>query len=97
MIEGRVLLAAGKYADVLSNLNELKADGLSQAALTYQAAAFLKMNETDEAWRIVEQIRLHDVREPMFPADEKLLQIVQNQLAEMTTVLRTQEARVDKF
>jgi tetratricopeptide (TPR) repeat protein len=82
VMKGRILMAAGKYAEVLSGFNGLNADKMSQAALTYQAAALLEMNETDEAWRTIKQLRLQDVREPMFPADEKLLQTVKNQLTE---------------
>ena len=90
VMQGRVLLAAGKYADVLSTLNNLDEQHLSQAALTYKAAALLEMDEQSEAWRVVEQIRLHHVRDAMFPADELLLQTVLNRLSQFTTAARTQ-------
>ena len=89
-MHGRVLLAAGKYAEVLSTLNSLNEQHLSQAALTYKAAALLEMEELGDAWRVVEQIRLHDLRDTMFPADEHLLQTVLNRLNQFTTASRTQ-------
>jgi tetratricopeptide (TPR) repeat protein len=90
VIEGRVLLAAGRYAEVLSKLNELEEQSLSQAALTYQAAALLEMNETSEARRTIERIRLEDVRDAMFPADEEMLRTVQNRLTQFATASRAQ-------
>ena len=90
VMHGRVLLAAGKYAEVLSTLNSLNEQHLSQAALTYKAAALLEMEELGDAWRVVEQIRLHDLRDTMFPADEHLLQTVLNRLNQFTTASRTQ-------
>ena len=89
VMQGRVLLAAGKYADALSTLNSIDEQHLSQAALTYKAATLLKMDKLGEAWRVVEQIRLHNVRDTMFPADELLLEMVLNRLKQFTTASRT--------
>jgi predicted Zn-dependent protease len=89
VIEGRVLLAQKRYKDVLSVLNKLDAKHLSQAALTYKAAALLELDETGNAWQIAEQIRLREVRDPMFPADELLLQTIMNRLSQFTTAART--------
>ncbi len=91
VIEGRVLLAQKRYQDVLSVMNKLDTKHLSQAALTYKAAALLELDETGEAWQIAEQIRLQEVRDPMFPADEHLLQTVINRLSQFTTASRSKQ------
>lgn len=90
VMQGRVLLAEGNYPEVLSVLQGLNEQPLSQAALTYRAAALLEMQEVDEAWRTVEQIRVQDIRDPMFPADERLLQSIQNRLSQFKTASNTQ-------
>ncbi len=82
VIQCRVLLAAGKYAEVLDTLNGLNGQHLSQAALTYKATALLEAQERNEAWQMIKQLRRQNAREPMFPADEKLLQTLQNRLTE---------------
>ena len=89
VIEARVLLALKRYKDVLSVLNQLDSKHLSQAALTYKAAALLELDEAGEAWQVAEQIRLQEVRDPMFPADEHLLQTIMNRLSQFTTAART--------
>jgi len=89
VMHGRVLLAAGKYSEVLSTLNSLDEQHFSQAALTYKAAALLEMEEMGEAWRTVEKIRLHDLRDTMFPADEHLLQTVLTRLNHFKTASHT--------
>ncbi len=89
VIEGRVLLAQKKYKDVLRVLNKLDAKHQSQAALTYKAAALLELNETGEAWKVAEQIRLQEFRDPMFPADDQLLQTIINRLSQFTTAVRS--------
>ena len=66
VMQGRVLLAAGRYADALSTLNSLDEQHLSQAALTYQAAALLEMEEIGEASRVWNSIRLHIPVTPCF-------------------------------
>ena len=91
VIEARVFLAQERYKDVLSVLNKLDAKLLSQAALTYKAAALLELEETGEAWQVAEQIRLQEVRDPMFPADEHLLQTIMNRLSHYTTAARSKE------
>lgn len=91
VIEARVFLAQKRYKDVLSVLNKLDAGLLSQAALTYKAAALLELAETGEAWQVAEQIRLQEVRDPMFPADEQLLETVMNRLSQFTTAARSKE------
>ena len=91
VIQARVLLAAEKYVDALAILNSLDEPHSSQAALTYKAAALLEMEELGEAWRVVEKIRLHNVRDAMFPADEQLLQTVLNRLNQFTTASRTRQ------
>ncbi len=90
VMQGRVLLAGDRYADVLSTLSGIDEQHHSQAALTYKAAALLEMEELDQAWRIVEELRLHKHCDPMFPADELLLQTVLNRLNQFTTATRTQ-------
>ncbi len=91
VIEGRVLLAQKRYKDVLVVLNKLDTKHLSQAALTYKAAALLELEETGEAWQVAEQIRLQEVRDPMFPADEHLLQTIMNRLSQFTTAARSKQ------
>lgn len=91
VIEARVFLAQERYKDVLSVLNKLDAKLLSQAALTYKASALLELEETGEAWQVAEQIRLQEVRDPMFPADEHLLQTIMNRLSHYTTAARSKE------
>ena len=91
VIEGRVLLAQKKYKDVLLVLNKLETKNLSQTALTYKAAALLELEETGEAWQVAEQIRLQESRDPMFPADEQLLQTIMNRLSQFTTAARTEQ------
>ncbi len=90
VMQGRVLLAEGNYPEVLSVLNGLDEQPLSQAALTYKAAALLEMQEVDEAWRTVEKIRVQDIRDPMFPADERMLQTIQNRLSQFMTASNAQ-------
>ena len=91
VIEGRVLLGQKKYNEVLSVLDKLDIQHLSQAALTYKAAALLELDKTGEAWQVAEQIRLQEVRDPMFPADENLLQTIMNRLSQFTTAARTEQ------
>ncbi len=43
VMQGRILLAADRYADVLSTLNGIDEQQHSQAASTYKAAALLEM------------------------------------------------------
>lgn len=88
MIEGRVLIAAGQYQAALASLESLNEQQLSQAAFTYRAAAHLELGDPGAAWRIVEQIRLQHFKEPMFPADERLLESVRSRLREYTTASR---------
>ena len=90
VIRGRVLLASKKYKEALLELNQLDEKHSSQAALTYKAAALLELHETGEAWQMAEQIRLQRVKDPMFPADENLLQSVLIRLNQFTTAARTQ-------
>ncbi len=91
VIKGRVLLAQKKYKDVLSVLNKLDSRHLSQAALTYKAAALLELDETGDAWQVAEQIRLQEVRDPMFPADEHLLQTIMNRMSQFTTAASSKQ------
>jgi predicted Zn-dependent protease len=90
VMQARVLLAAEKYGDVLATLNSIDDQQLSQAALTYKAAALLETEQPGEAWQAVERIRLDNLRDAMFPADENLLQSVLNRLNQFTTASRTQ-------
>lgn len=90
MIEGRVLLAAGQYADVLTALDKIDEKHHSRTALTYKAAALLGLDQMNAAWQITERISLRHVRDPMFPADEHLLQNVMDRLNHFITASRNQ-------
>ncbi len=90
VMQARVLLAAEKYEDALATLNSIDDQQLSQAALTYKAAALLETEQPGEAWQAVERIRLDNLRDAMFPADEQLLQTLLNRLNQFTTASRTQ-------
>ncbi|MDA1229645.1 MAG: tetratricopeptide repeat protein [Planctomycetota bacterium] len=89
VIEGRVLLAAGEYGSVLTALDKMDEKQLARAALTYKAAALLELKKMGEAWQVTERIRVRHVLDPMFPADEQLLQSVLTRLNQVTTAART--------
>lgn len=89
VMQARVLLAAEKYEEALATLNSIEDQQLSQAALTYKASALLETEQPGEAWQAVERIRLDNLRDAMFPADEELLQTVLNRLNQFTTASRT--------
>ena len=92
VIEGRVLLSAGRFQDALDTLSSINERYLSQAAITYRAAALLELDETEEAWRAVKEIGCGHLKDPMFAADERLLETIKNRLNKFTTSLRTQPA-----
>ena len=89
-IEGRVLLSAGQFEDAVKTLSSIDAEHLSRAALTYKSAALLELGKMGEAWHTLEYIRQQHIQDPMFPADERLLESIRTRLEQFTTASRTE-------
>ncbi len=90
IIEARVLLSAGQFQEALKALSSLDDQHHSRAAFTYKAQALLELGEVGEAWHVVEQIHRQHLHDPMFPADERLLETIESRLNQFTTASRSQ-------
>ncbi|HQX50065.1 MAG TPA: tetratricopeptide repeat protein [Planctomycetaceae bacterium] len=90
IIESRVLLSAGQFQEALETLSSIDDQHQSRAAITYKAQALLELGEMGEAWHVVEQIHRQQLHDPMFPADERLLETIKNRLNQFTTASRSQ-------
>ena len=87
-VQGRVLIAQEKFPEAASVLKSIPAEQQSLAGRTYLAKVLLMLDRDDEARLVLDDISIRLEAEPLFPADEDLLNAVRTQLRQPATPSR---------
>ena len=84
-VQSRVLIAQEKFPEAVGVLNSVPVEQQSLAGRTYLAKVLLMLDLDDEARLVLDDISIRLEAEPLFPADEDLLNAVRTQLRQPAT------------